>query len=111
VAKNQFIFLLTTEPFYATALHELGHWTGHPSRLNRDMSGSFGDSSYGREELVAELSSAFCCAALGFSKTISNNAAYIQNWLGILKQDNRVVVKAASEAQKAADYILAFRQN
>ena len=97
------------EPFYSTALHELGHWTGHPSRLNRDMGGSFGDQGYGREELVAELASAFCCASLGFSKVISNNASYIKGWLGILKEDSKAVVKASFQAQKAADFILAFR--
>lgn len=97
-----------TEPFYGTTLHELGHWTGHETRLNRELIGSFGDPAYAKEELVAELTSAFCCAALGFSKTISNNAAYIKNWLGVLKADNKAVVTAASQAQKAADYILAF---
>lgn len=95
-----------TEPFYATALHELGHWTGHPSRLNRDFGKAFGDTAYAKEELVAELTSAFCCAALGFSKTITDNAAYIKNWLGILKQDEKAVIRASYQAQKAADFIL-----
>ncbi len=94
------------QPFYATALHELAHWTGHEKRLNRDMSGRFGDDPYAKEELVAELASAFCCASLGFSKTITNNAAYIKHWLGIMKSDNRAVVKAAYQAQKAADFII-----
>lgn len=94
------------EPFYATALHELGHWTGHPSRLNREMGDAFADQAYANEELIAELCSAFCCAALGFSKTISNNAAYLKSWLGILKEDNKAIVKASNQAQKAADYIL-----
>ncbi len=65
-------FKSQTEPFYATILHELGHWTGHNTRLNRTFGKSFGDTEYGQEELVAELTSAFCCAHLGFSKTISN---------------------------------------
>lgn len=93
------------EPFYATALHELGHWTGAPNRLNRQY-GSFGDPAYAKEELVAELTAAYCCASLGFSKTITNNAAYIHNWLGVLKADNKAVVKASYQAQRAADYIL-----
>lgn len=97
------------EDFYATALHELGHWTGHPSRLNRDLSGIFGDASYSREELVGELCAAFTCAALGFSKGITQNAAYIKSWLAILKEDNKAVVRASFQAQKAADYLLAFR--
>lgn len=95
-----------TEPFYATALHELGHWTGHPTRLDRQKGKAFGDADYAKEELVAELCSAFCCAALGFSKTITSNAAYIQNWLGALRADNKAVVRAANQAQKAADFIL-----
>jgi len=95
------------EPFYGTALHELGHWTGHSSRLNRTFGKSFGDTEYSKEELVAELISAFCCAALGFSKNISNNAEYVRSWLGALKQDNKAVIRAANQAQKAADYILA----
>lgn len=95
-----------TEPFYGTALHELGHWTGHPSRLNREKGAAFGDTGYAREELVAELCSAFCCAALGFSKTMTNNAAYIKHWLGILRDDNRAVIQASNQAQKAADFIL-----
>lgn len=99
-----------TQPFYATALHELGHWTGHPTRLNRDLKGSFGDASYAKEELIAEISSAFCCASLGFSKTITNNAAYLKNWLGVLKKDNRAIIRASAQAQKAADYILTFQR-
>lgn len=95
-----------TQPFYGTALHELAHWTGADKRLNRDMSGSFGDDSYSKEELVAELTAAFCCAHLGFSKTITNNAAYLKHWLGIMKADNKAIVKASYQAQKAADYII-----
>lgn len=96
-----------TEPFYATALHELGHWTGHKTRLDRTFGTSFGDPEYATEELIAELTSAFCCASLGFSKTITQNAAYINSWLGILKQDHKAVVKAAAQAQRASDFILA----
>lgn len=98
-----------SEHFYATVLHELCHWTGHPSRLNRDLSGVLGDTAYGREELIGELGAAFTCAALGFSKTMTQNAAYIKSWLAILKEDNKAVVRASFQAQKAADYILAFR--
>ena len=100
-----------TQPFYGTALHELGHWTAHSTRLNRDLKGSVGDASHAKEELIAELSSAFVCASLGFSKTITNNAAYLKNWLGVLKKDNKAIVRASAQAQKAADYILAFTPN
>ncbi|MCB0518505.1 MAG: DUF1738 domain-containing protein [Lewinellaceae bacterium] len=99
-----------TEPFYSVALHELAHWTGHKSRLDRVKGKSFGDPDYALEEMVAELTGAFCCAALGFSKTITNNAAYIGHWLGILKKDNRAFMRAAAQAQKAADFILECRE-
>lgn len=98
------------EPFYSTILHELSHWSGAKHRLNRDLWGVFGERAYAKEELIAELSSAFCCAALGFSKTMSHNSAYLKSWLGIMKEDNKAIVKAAFHAQKAADYILAFEQ-
>jgi len=83
------------------------HWTGHPSRLNRDQSGRFGSKPYGFEELVAELSAAFACAALGVVPTV-RHADYLGAWLAILKEDNRAIFRAASKASKAADYLLAF---
>lgn len=94
------------EPYYAVVFHELAHATGSPKRLNRKKGETFGDVDYAKEELVAELTSAFVCASLGFSKTITNNVAYIKSWLGALKQDTKAVVRAANQAQKAADYIL-----
>ncbi len=94
--------------FYRTALHELGHWTGHPSRLDRDQSGVFASAAYGREELCAELASAFLCAALGIVPTV-RHADYVGAWLAIMHADTRAIFKAASLASKAADYLLAFR--
>ncbi len=93
--------------YYRTALHELGHWTGHPSRLDRDQSGAFASAAYGREELCAELASAFLCAALGIKPTV-RHADYIGAWLAILRADTRAIFKAASLASKAADYLMAF---
>ncbi len=93
--------------FYRTALHELGHWTGHRSRLARDQSGAFGSAAYGREELCAELASAFLCAALGIRPTV-RHADYLGAWLAIMRADTRAIFKAASLASKAADYLLAF---
>lgn len=93
--------------YYRTALHELGHWTGHKTRLGRDQSGSFGTALYAREELCAELASAFLCAALGIVPTV-RHADYLGTWLAVLRQDNRAIFKAASQASKAADYLLAF---
>jgi antirestriction protein ArdC len=94
--------------WHRTAMHELGHWTGHASRLARDLSGAFGSKLYSREELVAEMTSAFCCATLGVVPTV-RHADYIGAWLEVLREDNRAVIRAASAASKAADYLLAFR--
>ena len=76
--------------------------------MNRDLSGSFGSSSYAREELVAEMTGAFVCAALSIVPTV-RHADYIANWLDCLREDNRAIIRAASAASKAADYLLAFR--
>ncbi len=94
--------------YYRTCFHELGHWTGHPSRLNRDLSGRFGSNPYAREELVAEMASAFMCAALGIVPTV-RHADYLGSWLDVLREDNRAIFRAASHASKAADFVLAFR--
>jgi antirestriction protein ArdC len=93
--------------WHRTALHELGHATGHASRLGRDLSGSFGSKKYAFEELVAEMNAAFCCASLGINPTV-RHADYIGSWLEVLREDNRAIVRAASQASKAADWLLAF---
>jgi antirestriction protein ArdC len=93
--------------FYRTALHELGHWTGHSSRLARSFGARFGNSAYAREELCAELASAYLCAALGIVPTV-RHADYLGSWLAVLREDSRAIFKAASQASKAADYLLAF---
>ncbi len=95
--------------FYRTALHELGHWTGSAARLGRDQSGRFGTALYAREELCAELASAFLCATLGIVPSV-RHADYLANWLAVLRADNRAIFKAASQASKAADFLLAFSQ-
>ena len=93
--------------FYRTALHELGHWSGHASRLARSFGGRFGDSAYAREELCAELTSAYLCATLGIVPTV-RHTDYLGSWLAVLREDSRAIFKAASQASKAADYLLAF---
>lgn len=93
--------------WYRTALHELGHWTGHPSRLGRGQSGAFGSAAYAREELVAEMASAFLCASLSIRPTV-RHADYIGSWLAVLREDERAIFRATSAASKAADYLLAF---
>lgn len=93
--------------WHRTAFHELAHWTGHRSRLNRDQSGTFGSVPYGKEELVAEMAGAFVCAALGIRPTV-RHADYIGSWLAILKEDHRAILRAASAASRASDYLLAL---
>ena len=100
---------ITSDAYYNTLFHELGHSVGHASRLNR--SGvtdhvQFGSGSYSREELVAELTAAFCSAAVGLDTSlVEESASYIQGWLTVLKGDAKAVVFAAAQAQKAADHI------
>lgn len=95
--------------YYRTCLHELTHATGHPSRLNRDMTNGFGSKDYAREELIAEMGSAFLCAALGITPTV-RHADYIGAWLEVLREDSRAIFRAASAATKAADWLLARHQ-
>jgi antirestriction protein ArdC len=94
--------------YYRTAFHELGHWTGHKTRLDRSLTTKFGTVDYAREELVAEMATAFICASLSIIPTV-RHADYIGNWLQVLKEDARAIVKAASLASKACDFILQFR--
>ena len=90
--------------FYCTALHELTHWTGHKSRLDRDLKNRFGSRDYAAEELVAELGAAFLCAEFGFDGDL-RNAGYIATWIELLRADKRAFFTACSKASKAADYL------
>jgi antirestriction protein ArdC len=90
--------------FYATAFHELGHATGHKSRLDRDLRHRFGECAYAAEELVAELCAAFLCAEFSVDGDL-RHAGYIQSWIGLLKADSRAFFTACSKAQAAADYL------
>jgi antirestriction protein ArdC len=90
--------------FYGVALHELGHWTGHKSRLDRDLRHRFGERAYAAEELVAELCAAFLCAEFSIDGDL-RMAGYIQSWIGLLKADSRAFFTACSRAQAAADYL------
>lgn len=92
--------------YYRTALHELTHATGHAKRLDRKLLNPFGSKDYGREELIAEMGSAFLCAALGIVPSV-RHADYLGAWLDILKEDNRAIFRAASQASRAADWLLA----
>jgi hypothetical protein len=98
-----------TENYYATLLQELTHWTGHASRLNRDLKNRFGDEAYAMEELVAELGAAFLCADLGISNAPRpDHAAYVNHWLKVLQDDTRAIFTAAAKAHAAADYLTAL---
>lgn len=100
-----------TAEYYSTAFHEATHSTGHESRLNRlkltGKSAAFGGSDYSKEELVAELGAASICHALGIEteSSFKNSVAYVQSWLKALKNDKRMIVGAASKAEKAVDLI------
>lgn len=101
---------------FATALgycgvliHEMSHWTGASSRLNRDLRNSFGSHDYAREELRAEIGQVMVCAELGIADCdFSNNAAYVASWLEKLRSDRKEIFRAAADAQRIADYLLAF---
>jgi antirestriction protein ArdC len=90
-----------------TVCHEHIHYTGAAHRLNRDLSGSFGSAKYATEELVGEVGAAMLCAALGIVPTV-RHADYLGAWLEVLHEDARAIVRAASAASKAADYLLSF---
>jgi antirestriction protein ArdC len=94
-----------TYDYYAVALHELCHWTGHPRRLNRVLGRRHGIEPYAMEELVAEMGAAFLCAHVGIPARLEH-ASYIDSWLDALRRDKRLIFTAAGAAQKAADYVL-----
>jgi antirestriction protein ArdC len=104
----------SAEEYYSTLFHELTHSTGHPSRIGREgieKLNTFGSESYSKEELIAEMGAAMLAGIAGIErKTLANSAAYLKSWIDVLKSDSRMVVFAASQAQKAADYIQGVRQ-
>src|ERR1035437_9168532 len=102
--KSSFI---NVESYYATSLHELGHWSGHKTRLDRDLSGRFGGEAYAAEELVAELNAAFLCAHLGIPGEL-RHSEYLGHWLTLLKEDSRAIFTASSKASQSANYLRAF---
>ncbi len=100
--------------YYGTALHELAHWSGHPTRLNRYTLAEnykFGDTNYAKEELRAELASVFLAAEKGIPHNPENHAAYVGSWIQLLKQDKNEIFRAAHDASKAADFVLALERD
>lgn len=95
--------------YYAVLLHEMGHWTGHRSRLNRDFSGGFGTPEYAKEELRAEIASLMIESKYNLPHNFGNHASYVENWIQVLKNDPLEIFKASSDAQKITDYIVQFQ--
>lgn len=104
-ARHQFN---SADAYYATALHELGHWTGHESRLNRDLSHPFGSEGYAREELRAEIASLMLGERLEIGHDPGQHAAYVASWIKVLEDDPREIFRAAADAEKINSYVLAF---
>lgn len=96
--------------YYATALHELGHWTGHPSRLDRDLSNPFGSEGYAKEELRAEISSMILGNELGIGHDPGQHVAYVGSWIKVLQEDPLEIFRAAADAEKIQAFVLAFEQ-
>ena len=96
----------SAEAYYATSFHELIHWTGHESRLSRDLKNRFGTADYAFEELVAEIGAAIVCGHLGLTPQLENHANYIKDWQKKLGEDKQAFFRAASLAQSAADLLL-----
>lgn len=96
--------------YYATAFHELAHWSGHPDRLNRDLSGKFGSPEYAREELRAEIASMLLGRELGVGYTPQNTAAYAASWIKALENDKMEIHRATRDAGKMSEYMQEFEQ-
>jgi len=96
----------TATEYYATALHELGHWTGHQSRLDRELSNGFGTPDYAREELRAEIASLMIGSEIGTGHYFEQHAVYVEDWIKVLQNDPLELQKAAADAQKIYDFIL-----
>ncbi len=95
--------------YRATLAHELSHWTGHESRLARQMSGRFGSDAYAMEELVAELSAAMLGAELGLPVAhLDHHASYLASWLKVLRADSRAILSVAAKAEEAASLLLSL---
>jgi antirestriction protein ArdC len=108
IAMPLFTQFKTPEDYYSTRGHETVHWTGHATRMKREFGQRFGSDAYAIEELVAELGAAFLCAHLQISnEPRPDHAAYLANWLSVLKSDKKAIFTAASQAQKAVDFIIA----
>ncbi|WP_412758147.1 zincin-like metallopeptidase domain-containing protein [Legionella bozemanae] len=96
--------------YYATALHELGHWSGHPSRLDRDLGHPFGSDAYAKEELRAEIASMLLGAELGIGHDPSQHTAYIKSWIQVLEDEPLEIFRASADAEKIVNHLCALEQ-
>lgn len=96
----------TADKYYATALHEIGHATGHPKRLNRDLAHPFGSEGYAKEELRAEIASMMLGEKIGIGHDPGQHVAYIGSWVKALQEDHREIFRAATDAERITEYIL-----
>ena len=101
----------TADKYYATALHELSHATGHPSRLDRELSGAFGSESCAREELRAEIASLMIGDEVGIGHDPGQHAAYVKSWIKVLKEDPKEILRAARDAEAIMDHLVVFEKN
>ncbi|MFH0784661.1 MAG: zincin-like metallopeptidase domain-containing protein [Pseudomonadota bacterium] len=106
-ARSQF---KTADQYYATALHELGHWTGHSSRLNRDLLNPYGSVEYSKEELRAEIASMILGDELGIGHDPGQHAAYVKSWIKVLEENPLEIFRTSADAERIQDYVLAFEQ-
>ncbi len=97
---------LSADDFYSVALHELAHWTGHSSRLNRSLKNSFGSENYAKEELRAEIASFMICSSIGIKNTFDQSAAYVNSWIKILENNPKEIMAACRDAKKIRDFLL-----
>ncbi|SAL82396.1 antirestriction protein-like protein [Caballeronia arvi] len=100
----------TAQSYAATKAHEITHWTSHQTRLDRQLGKRFGDDAYAAEELIAEMGAAFLCAQLGLTPEVrEDHAAYLDHWLKVLKADKKAIFTAASQAQKACEFLFSLQ--
>lgn len=105
--KSQFS---AADGYYSTALHELGHWTGHSSRLARDLSHPFGSEEYAKEELRAEIASMILSDEIGIGYDPGQHVAYVSLWIKVIQENSLEIFRAAADAEKIHDYVLGFEQ-
>jgi antirestriction protein ArdC len=98
----------SAEYFSATAIHEIGHSTGHETRMKRDLTGTFGSESYSLEEARVEMTAAFVCNTLNLPTDFQNHAAYVDGWLKKLRKDERELLRCCADAQKIATWVLDY---